>query len=238
MNTFPVANLLLTGIFLFCLGTLAAGALLAVFSARLIRSVCGLAVCCVGLAGLYYFLNSPFLALMEILIYVGAVCVTIVFAIMLAEPEEPASTETRKATLVWGGSALGVALAIFCAVGWLGTQRAWAFPTDRANDGSIAAIGISLLTTYSLAFELISLALLVAILGALAIARSGRTLPGAILVAPEDSEGAVVRLEVEGEPLVEGAVLSEVLTLTQSTRTLTGHQGGSARRTVEESRSL
>jgi NADH-quinone oxidoreductase subunit J len=42
------------------------------------------------------------------------------------------------------------------------------------NDGSIKAIGISLLTTYSLAFELISLALLVAILGALAIARTGR----------------------------------------------------------------
>jgi NADH-quinone oxidoreductase subunit J len=43
-----------------------------------------------------------------------------------------------------------------------------------ANDGSLAAIGRALLTTYSLAFELISLALLVAILGALAIARQGR----------------------------------------------------------------
>jgi len=45
----------------------------------------------------------------------------------------------------------------------------------RANNGSVQAIGTALLTTYSLAFELISLALLVAILGALAIARYGKT---------------------------------------------------------------
>jgi len=50
--------------------------------------VTGLALCCIGLAGLYYFLNSPFLALMEILIYVGAVCVTIVFGVMLSETDE------------------------------------------------------------------------------------------------------------------------------------------------------
>jgi NADH-quinone oxidoreductase subunit J len=43
------------------------------------------------------------------------------------------------------------------------------------NDGSVQAIGLALLTTYSLPFELISVVLLVAILGALVIARSGRT---------------------------------------------------------------
>ncbi len=45
----------------------------------------------------------------------------------------------------------------------------------KINDGSVAAIGTSLLSTYSMAFELISLVLLVAILGALVIARGGRT---------------------------------------------------------------
>jgi hypothetical protein len=48
-------------------------------------------------------------------------------------------------------------------------------PATRLSDGSIAAIGRSLLTTYSLAFELISLLLLLAVLGALVIARTGRT---------------------------------------------------------------
>ena len=71
-----------------------------------------------------------------------------------------------------------VAGAIFCGLVWLGAHGNWAVPPDLPKDGSIAAIGRALLTTYSLAFELISLALLVAILGALAIARTGRTPPG------------------------------------------------------------
>ena len=89
MNSFPVPNMFVSGIFLVCLVTLVVGALIAVLSTRLIRGVTGLAICAIDLAGLYYFLQSPFLALMEILIYVGAVCVTIVFAVMLAEPDEP-----------------------------------------------------------------------------------------------------------------------------------------------------
>ncbi len=241
MSAFPAANLLLTGIFLFCLGTLAAGALLAVCSARLIRSVSGLALCCIGLAGLYYFLHSPFLALMEILIYVGAVCVTIMFAIMLAEPEEPASRQTLGGKLAWGGMAVAVALAIFGGLAWLGTQRNWTAPAARVNDGSIQAIGIALLTTYSLAFELISLALLVAILGALAIARTGRTTqPGASAfvqsggqrprTSPEKSiNGRQPSAEVEPSGVLAGVAVSGRASETESVP---------ANRAFEESRSL
>lgn len=174
MTAFPASNLILTVVFVICLATLVAGALLAVLSTRLIRSVCGLAVCSLGLAGLYYFLHSPFLALMELLIYIGAVCVTIVFAVMLAEPDEPAPDSAARNWL-WASLGMGVAAVVFCALGWLGTHGAW--PVSNAADGSIKALGRALLTTYSLAFELISLALLVAIVGALAIARTGRTKP-------------------------------------------------------------
>jgi NADH:ubiquinone oxidoreductase subunit 6 (subunit J) len=175
MNAFPASDFIATTIFVLCLMTMGIGAIIAVLSSRLIRSVCGLAICCIGLAGLYYFLHSPFLALMEILIYVGAVCVTIVFAIMLAEPEEPATHERPGAATLWGGTALAVGAAIFWGIGWLGTREYWSSPDKLINDGSVDAIGVALLTTYSLPFELISLALLVAILGALAIARTGRT---------------------------------------------------------------
>ena len=87
MTPFPASQMIVGAVFLLCAATTVAGALIAALTGRIIRSVCGLAICCIGLAGLYYFLHSPFLALMEILIYVGAVCVTIVFAVMLAEPE-------------------------------------------------------------------------------------------------------------------------------------------------------
>ncbi len=174
MNPFPASNFIVTPIFLLCLFTLVAGALIAVLSSRLIRSVCGLAICSIGLAGLYYFLHSPFLAAMEILIYIGAVCVTIIFAVMLAEPDEPAP-DRGGASLLWGSLAVLAALAMFGGLAWVGTHGNWARPEPLTNDGSVQAIGRSLLTTYSMAFELISLALLVAIVGALAIARIGRS---------------------------------------------------------------
>ena len=85
MNAFPFQDYIVVAIFALAVGLTIAGALGAAFSTRIIRGVTGLMICCVGLAGLYYFLNSPFLALMEILIYVGAVCITIVFGVMLSE---------------------------------------------------------------------------------------------------------------------------------------------------------
>ncbi len=175
-NSFPAFPLIANTVFVLCLVTLGVGALIAVLSQRLIRSVCGLAVCSLGLAGLYYFLHSPFLALMEILIYIGAVCVTIVFAIMLAEPEEPTAGRGTRGWLV-GGVALAAAAAIFWALVSLAARHGWAPPETLVSAGALPDIGRSLLTTYSMAFEMISLVLLVAILGALAIARTGRTKP-------------------------------------------------------------
>ena len=175
MNSIPFADYLVFAIFALAVGTTIGGALIAALTKRMIRGVSGLMISCVGLAGLYYFLGSPFLALMEILIYVGAVCVTIVFGVMLSETDELAEQEGRRHTLRWGASSLVVAALVFGGVAYLSLHGGWAVRTQPQGDGSIDAIGISLLTTYSLPFELISIVLLVAILGALVIARSGRT---------------------------------------------------------------
>ncbi len=175
MKPFPFADYLVVVIFAFVVGITVVGALIAALSTRLIRGVCGLMICCVGLAGLYYFLHSPFLALMEILVYVGAVCVTIVFGVMLSETDEPPHQEKRSHAILWGGSALLLCLALWLALSRLGLAGPWPTTPIRVNDGSVPAIGAALLTTYSLPFELISVVLLVAILGALVVARSGRT---------------------------------------------------------------
>ena len=79
-------------IFLIMIAVTLSGAYIAATSERLVRAVAGLVVCFVGVAGIYYFLNSPFMAMMQILIYVGAVCITISFAIMLAAPEHKKKT--------------------------------------------------------------------------------------------------------------------------------------------------
>lgn len=175
MSSFPFSEWIIQAIFLVFAGATVAGALIAVNTLRIIRSVCGLAMAAIGLAGLFYFLNSPFLALMEILIYVGAVCVTIIFAVMLAEPDEPTPERLTRPYPILGILAASlIGFAIFVAVVKMSVTAVWPNPSARLNDGSVKAIGESLLSTYSLPFEVISLVLLVAILGALVIARAGR----------------------------------------------------------------
>ena len=150
-----------------------AGALLAATSSRLIRSVSGLALCFLGLAGLYYYLASPFLALMQVLIYVGAICVTIMFAIMLAEITETPRSLLR--SVLTGAAGLVAAAAVAIPLTLLLRRSIWRpVPALRYNDGTIQDLGRELLTRYGFAFELISVVLLMAILGALVVARSGR----------------------------------------------------------------
>lgn len=177
MKGFPGSEYAMGFVFVVAVLATMAGASLAALTTRIIRSVCGLALCCFGLAGLYYLLHAPFLSLMEILIYVGAICVTIVFAVMLAEPDEAPVRESRRAVLGWGALGLAISGAVFWGVAKLGMSHAWVKPEAKTGAGSVQDLGKALLTTYGFAFELISLVLLVAILGALVIARYGRTKP-------------------------------------------------------------
>ncbi|MBU0730365.1 MAG: NADH-quinone oxidoreductase subunit J [Proteobacteria bacterium] len=159
-------------VFIGFIGITLVGALIAVHAERLIRSVCGLAICFIGISGLYYFLHSPFVALMEMLIYVGAVCVTIVFAIMLADshPEK----QVGKRNVLTGALSFAVASIIFLGVLILARRTDWLACGAKENNGSMMEVGKSLLTTNSMVFELISIVLLVAIIGSLVLARSGR----------------------------------------------------------------
>ena len=159
-------------IFLVVVAVTVLGAVLATSSKRLVRSVTGLAVCFMGVAGLYFYLNSMFVAMMQLLIYVGAVCIVIAFGIMLAEPNEIKQMEER------GGLNGVLSLVVGGIVAWglaaAGTNAHWMAPATKINDGSMKEIGMSLLTTYSMVFELVSIVLLISIIGALAIARTGR----------------------------------------------------------------
>jgi NADH:ubiquinone oxidoreductase subunit 6 (subunit J) len=158
-------------VFLIMVAITITGGVIACNSERLVRSVAGLIVCFIGVAGLYYFLNSPFVAMMQILIYVGAVAVTISFAIMLAAPEEQKKIGPSGPLV----GPLGFATAALLAGGFsiLAIRTDWQV-MDKINDGSIKTIGIHLLTEYSMVFELISIVLLIAILGALVIAQGRR----------------------------------------------------------------
>lgn len=158
-------------VFLVMIAITIIGGLIACNAERVVRAVAGLIVCFVGVAGIYFFLNSPFVSMMQILIYVGAVAVAIAFAIMLAAPEE--KRKVGRANVIMGP--LGFATSALLAGGFsmLAFNTEWK-AMDKINDGSVKLIGIQLLTKYSMVFELISIVLLIAILGALIIARTRR----------------------------------------------------------------
>ncbi|MDD3814018.1 MAG: NADH-quinone oxidoreductase subunit J [Desulfocapsaceae bacterium] len=162
----------LTGvIFLIMMAVTIIGGIIACSAERLVRAVAGLIVCFIGVAALYYFLNSPFVALMQMLIYVGAVCITIAFAIMLAAPEE--SKKNGPAGPLSGP--LGFITAGLVTYGLIVMAMRTKFTSlPKVNGGTVKELGIQFLTSYSMVFELISIVLLIAIIGALVIARAGR----------------------------------------------------------------
>jgi len=147
------------------------GALIAVAARNIFHNVLGLALCLLGVAGLFLYLNSPFVALMEILIYVGAICIAICFAIMLSEPLY-LPRPPRSIIKILGGVVGAGLVLVFLAL--LTKKTQWVPAAERSTDWSITTLGHYLLTNYALIFEVISLILLVAMLGAMVIARGGR----------------------------------------------------------------
>jgi NADH-quinone oxidoreductase subunit J len=160
-------------IFLLTIGIIIFGAVIATMSRRLVRCVAGLALAFTGVAGIYYFLLSPFLAMMQMLIYVGAVSILIAFAVMMADPEDHTGTSANAGTFA-GPLGFSIGALIIAALTILGVNTEWQkFPREGSYD--IEQLGKALLTTHSMVFELISIVLLMAIIGALVLARKGRS---------------------------------------------------------------
>jgi NADH-quinone oxidoreductase subunit J len=148
------------------------GGFLAILSRNLVRAMLGLVMTFLGVAGMYLLLASPFLAFMQLLIYVGAVCVLIFFAIMLTRN----SSEGEEAVLP-PISALGYGLLSFLAplvvAAPLIVMHASAIPSKTPENTDTSVLGAALLKDYVLSFELISIILLVAMAGAVYLAFRG-----------------------------------------------------------------
>jgi len=158
-------------IFLVIIAVTLIGGLITCTAQSLIRAIVGLALTSTGIGGIYFVLNSPFVSMMQILIYVGAVAVTISFGIMLASPDS--AKQLKPFRILAGPIGFGLASLLAAGLATLAVSSEWQAHA-KINDGSMYTIGIQLLTDHSMVFELISIVLLVAILGALVIAREGR----------------------------------------------------------------
>jgi NADH-quinone oxidoreductase subunit J len=166
-------NALAQAAFWVTVGFTVAGAAIAVFPRNILYNVLGLVLALSGIAGFYLYLGSFFIAMMQLLIYVGAICIAIVFAIMLSRPLH---LEVPKRAVPKVAMAFTVSAVFFVALTSLVLRTNWVPAAERSWDWSIEAIGHALLTRYELVFEVISLVLLVAIIGAIVTAGFSRRL--------------------------------------------------------------
>jgi NADH:ubiquinone oxidoreductase subunit 6 (subunit J) len=151
------------------------GAILAVIPSKIVHNILGLAQAMFGVAGIYLFLGSQFVAMMQLLIYVGAICVTYIFGIMLSPPLE---LDLKKQSKLKAATAFIVSVIGFLVIIQMITQAHWPPYAAPARDWTAKTLGHALLTRYFLVFELISLLLAVAIVGAILIVDRGWYLIG------------------------------------------------------------
>lgn len=147
------------------------GALTTVLSGSVIYALIGLVATMFGIAGLYVYLNAPFLAMMQILVYVGAITILIAFAIMLAGPFYKRPREWTGIGKF--GAALVVSVISFLTFFTIITKVSW---TDGKGEFNLLTkdIGRALFDRYAFPFELISLVIVVSIIGAIMLAMFSR----------------------------------------------------------------
>ena len=139
----------------------------------------------ISLACLYVTLAAPFIAAVQVIVYAGAIMVLVVFVIMLLNVEEEERLPLRLRSLV--PVAVGLAAILFAEAAFIifFVQASPATPTTNISDvGLTSSIGTRLFTTYLLPFEITSVLLLMAIVGAITLARRGGLLPADVVVVP------------------------------------------------------
>jgi NADH-quinone oxidoreductase subunit J len=150
-----------------------AGAVLMLLVRHPMRVALALIVTMISLGGIYGLLGVHVIAVFQIMIYVGAVMVFMVYAIMLLDVRDPSFTE-RYSALLWPGLAACIVLAgVLIAAAWQG-----AAPAAGAAGAAfgVQPFSVAFLADYWLYFELTSVLLVVAVLAAVAVVkrRSGR----------------------------------------------------------------
>lgn len=125
----------------------------------------------IALAGLYLSLNAMFMAAIQVLVYAGAIMVLVVFVIMLLNLGHEEKLRER----ITSRQGIGVVFSLLLGgtLVFVVTRLTFGSPSAKAlpDMGSVQAIGRSLFTTYVYPFEMVSLILLAAAVGAVVLAK-------------------------------------------------------------------
>jgi len=138
------------------------------FSRNIVYAAFSLMGTFMGAAGLYVFLAADFVAVVQVLIYVGGILVLMVFAVMLTHRIEDVQISNRTVGLA---PALLVVAGIAGIMGYAVLTTAWPVIEPGAAVATTADIGNLFLQEYLLPFEFASVVLLAALIGAVAVSR-------------------------------------------------------------------
>jgi NADH-quinone oxidoreductase subunit J len=150
-----------------------AGALVTITAKNPIRGAVGLLATIIGIAGLFLKLRAEFLAAIQLIVYAGAVVVLFVFVLMLLGSATvlPPSTRARWLSRWVAGAVMGLSAAAALVLLISSRGEATTFGPAPEGLGSVQAMGHVLFTDALAVFELSTALLIVAVIGAIAVAR-------------------------------------------------------------------
>ncbi len=155
----------LTGVLFYVYAAVAlAGAVGLVMAPKLIHAVMCMFATMFSIAALYLLLGSEFLAAMQLFVYGGAITVLVLFVLMLTRPTEGAESAPP---VRWFAAAL--CLVFFGVLATTLGRAEWQVAASHAHDA--ASLGEILFSRYALPFEIAGLALTIALIGAIVLAR-------------------------------------------------------------------
>ncbi len=147
-------------------------AVLVVFMPRPLHNVLFMIMTMLGLAGIFLLLHAEFVALVQVIVYAGAVMVLFLFVVMLLNLDRLGASDQAKAVRGWAGALIGFAvfgvlLTAFKYLPQMVTPKTAAVDTPSNTE----ALARELFTTYLLPFEIASVLLLAAMIGAVILVR-------------------------------------------------------------------
>jgi NADH-quinone oxidoreductase subunit J len=151
-------------------------AILVISQRNVVHSAMFLAVTLLSVAGIFLTLHAEFLAGVQVIVYVGGILVLFVFVIMLialgrAETERQFNRQWMVAVVTSAILIVEFAYVIYKGKGSFVLPTAAATPAVLSVTGNSEQVGVALYTTYLLPFEIASILLLVAIVGAVVLAK-------------------------------------------------------------------
>ncbi len=162
-------------IFLILAAITLAGGLAAVLLRQLVHAALAITVAFAGLALLYLELGAQFLGFAQVLVYIGAVAILVVFAILLTRGSEVPKDGVFSRSWALG---LVVAAAVFAVLGWAVLAGVRAFsPSAVLPVATVHGIGIALVGRYALPLELVGLLLTAATVGGVIVAMHEKERP-------------------------------------------------------------